>query len=227
MDCSIEKNKGERYSGKRERRCVSRTSTNARAYVSRQGSPRFKGKVRDLSSTGAFVATGPLPIREQHVVNLNLVLDLGSVVRRPSWSAGRARVSHSSSSDHATRLPVPAPVWHACAGTVASALAGSRELGLEFQQARHVGAYMNPRFRRHGDHRTAACLATARQPNLLQQIQLSNDSWPWYAGHIRDAAHIDRLAGMQVSHGRTGRDKKGFKAARVDVPEFPIGRQKK
>ena len=76
-------------------------------------------------------------------------------------------------------------------------------------------------------HRTAACLATARQPNLLQQIQLSNDGWPWYAGHIRDAARIHRLAGMQVSHGRTGRDKKGFKAARVDVPEFPIGRQKK
>jgi len=94
VDFSIEKKKSERYSGKRERRCVSRTSTNAKAYVSRQGSPRFKGKVRDLSSTGAFVATGPLPIREQHVVKLNLVLDLGSVVRlhnRPAIVVRRSR----------------------------------------------------------------------------------------------------------------------------------------
>ncbi len=94
MDYSIEKGKSERYSGKRERRCVSRTSTKAHAYVSRQGSRRFKGKVRDLSSTGAFVATGPLPIREQHVVKLNLVLDLGSVVRlhnRPAIVVRRSR----------------------------------------------------------------------------------------------------------------------------------------
>ena len=94
MDFSIGKWKGERYSGKRDRRCVSRTSTKARAYVSRQGSPRFKGKVRDLSSTGAFVDTGPLPIREQHVVKLNLVLDLGSVVRlhiRPAIVVRRSR----------------------------------------------------------------------------------------------------------------------------------------
>ena len=94
VDCSIEKSKRERYSGKRERRCVSRTSTKARAYISRQGSPRFKGKVRDLSSTGAFIATGPLPIREQHVVKLNLVLDLGSVVRlhnRPAIVVRRCR----------------------------------------------------------------------------------------------------------------------------------------
>ena len=94
MDFPIGKWKGERYSGKRDRRCVSRTSTKARAYVSRQGSPRFKGKVRDLSSAGAFVATGPLPIREQHVVKLNLVLDLGSVVRlhiRPAIVVRRSR----------------------------------------------------------------------------------------------------------------------------------------
>lgn len=94
MDFPIGKRQSERYSGKRDRRSVSRTSTKARAYVSRQGSPRFKGKVRDLSSTGAFVATGPLPIREQHVVKLNLVLDLGSVVRlhnRPAVVVRRSR----------------------------------------------------------------------------------------------------------------------------------------
>ncbi len=94
VDFSIKNRKSERYSGKRERRCVSRTSTNAQAYVSRQGSPRFKGKVRDLSSTGAFVATGPLPIREQHVVKLNLVLDLGTVIRlhnRPAIVVRRSR----------------------------------------------------------------------------------------------------------------------------------------
>ena len=94
MDFPTGKRKGERYSGKEERRCVSRTSTKAQAYVSRQGSPRFKGKVRDLSSTGAFVATGPLPIRERHVVKLNLVLDLGSVVRlhnRPAIVVRRSR----------------------------------------------------------------------------------------------------------------------------------------
>ena len=94
VDCPIEKKNSEHYSGKRERRFVSRTSTKAHAYVSRQGSPRYKGKVRDLSSTGAFVATGPLPIREQHVVKLNLVLDLGSVVRlhnRPAIVVRRCR----------------------------------------------------------------------------------------------------------------------------------------
>jgi hypothetical protein len=81
VDFPIGRRKREGDGNKRERRCVSRTSTQARAYVSRQGLPRFKGKVRDLSSTGAFVATGPLPIRERHVVKLNLVLDLGTVVR--------------------------------------------------------------------------------------------------------------------------------------------------
>ena len=81
MDISISRGKRKHDGEQRERRCVSRTSTKALAYVSRQGSPRFKGKVRDLSSTGVFVATGPLPIRERHVVKLNLVLDLGSVVR--------------------------------------------------------------------------------------------------------------------------------------------------
>lgn len=94
MEFSIDGEKRERIVEKRERRCVSRTTTKAQAYVSRQGLPRFKGKVRDLSSTGAFVATGPLPIRERHVVKLNLVLDLGSVVRlhnRPAIVVRRSR----------------------------------------------------------------------------------------------------------------------------------------
>ena len=94
MDFSIKRGKGEGELPKRERRCVSRTSTKAEAYVSRQGLPRYKGKVRDLSSTGAFVATGPLPIRERHVVKLNLVLDLGKVVRlhnRPAIVVRRSR----------------------------------------------------------------------------------------------------------------------------------------
>ena len=94
VDFPIGKRKREGEGGKRERRCVSRTSTKARAYVSRQGLPRFKGQVRDLSSTGAFVATGPLPIRERHVVKLNLVLDLGRVIRlhnRPAIVVRRSR----------------------------------------------------------------------------------------------------------------------------------------
>lgn len=94
MDFSIGKTKNPQGEVMRERRCVSRTPTKAQAYVSRQGSPRYKGKVRDLSSTGAFVATGPLPIRERHVVKLNLVLDLGSVVRlhnRPAIIVRRSR----------------------------------------------------------------------------------------------------------------------------------------
>ena len=94
MDFSISRGKHGGEGDKRERRRVSRTSTKARAYVSRQGMPRFKGKVRDLSSTGAFVATGPLPIRERHVVKLNLVLDLGNVVRlhnRPAIVVRRSR----------------------------------------------------------------------------------------------------------------------------------------
>ena len=94
VDFPIGKRKRERDGRKIERRCVSRTSTQARAYVSRQGLPRYKGKVRDLSSTGAFVATGPLPIRERHVVKLNLVLDLGTVVRlhnRPAVVVRRSR----------------------------------------------------------------------------------------------------------------------------------------
>lgn len=94
MDFSIDRGKRAREAPKRERRRVSRTSTKAEAYVSRQGMPRYKGKVRDLSSTGAFVATGPLPIRERHVVKLNLVLDLGSVVRlhnRPAIVVRRSR----------------------------------------------------------------------------------------------------------------------------------------
>jgi hypothetical protein len=94
VDSSIRKDKREGTGENRERRCVSRTTTKAQAYVSRQGSPRYKGKVRDLSSTGVFVATGPLPIRERHVVKLNLVLDLGSVVRlhnRPAIVVRRSR----------------------------------------------------------------------------------------------------------------------------------------
>lgn len=94
MEFSISRGKRESEVQRRERRCVSRTSTKAEAYVSRQGMPRYKGKVRDLSSTGAFVATGPLPIRERHVVKLNLVLDLGSVVRlhnRPAIVVRRSR----------------------------------------------------------------------------------------------------------------------------------------
>ena len=94
MEISIGGGKRERDGEQYERRCVSRTLTNARAYVSRKGMPRFKGKVRDLSSTGIFVATGPLPIRERHVVKLNLVLDLGSVVRlhnRPAIVVRRSR----------------------------------------------------------------------------------------------------------------------------------------
>lgn len=94
MEFSISRGKRENEVQKRERRRVSRTSTKAEAYVSRQGLPRYKGKVRDLSSTGAFVATGPLPIRERHVVKLNLVLDLGSVVRlhnRPAIVVRRSR----------------------------------------------------------------------------------------------------------------------------------------
>ena len=94
MDFSIGRGKREGKIPKRDRRCVSRTSTRAEAYVSRQGLPRYKGKVRDLSSTGAFVATGPLPIRERHVVKLNLVLDLGKVVRlhnRPAIVVRRSR----------------------------------------------------------------------------------------------------------------------------------------
>lgn len=94
MEFSIGKGKRQRDGEQHERRCVSRTPTKAQAYVSRQGMPRFKGKVRDLSSTGAFVATGPLPIRERHVVKLNLVLDLGSVIRlhnRPAVVVRRSR----------------------------------------------------------------------------------------------------------------------------------------
>jgi len=94
VDFSISTERRNGDDDKRERRCVSRTSTKALAYVSRQGMPRFKGKVRDLSSTGAFVATGPLPIRERHVVKLNLVLDLGTVVRlhnRPAIVVRRSR----------------------------------------------------------------------------------------------------------------------------------------
>ncbi len=94
MEISIGGEKREGDGEFRERRCVSRTSTKACAYVSRQGLPRFKGKVRDLSSTGIFVATGPLPIRERHVVKLNLVLDLGTVVRlhnRPAVVVRRSR----------------------------------------------------------------------------------------------------------------------------------------
>ncbi len=94
MDFSISRGRREGHGDKRERRCVSRTSTKAQAYVSRQGMPRFKGKVRDLSSTGAFVATGPLPIRERHVVKLNLVLDLGTVVRLHNRPAIVVRRSH-------------------------------------------------------------------------------------------------------------------------------------
>lgn len=94
MDFSTSKERRGNVGKSRERRCVSRTATRAQAYVSRQGTPRYKGKVRDLSSTGAFVATGPLPIRERHVVKLNLVLDLGSVVRlhnRPAIVVRRTR----------------------------------------------------------------------------------------------------------------------------------------
>lgn len=94
MEFSISRGKRDNEVQRRERRRVSRTSTKAEAYVSRQGLPRYKGKVRDLSSTGAFVATGPLPIRERHVVKLNLVLDLGSVVRlhnRPAIVVRRSR----------------------------------------------------------------------------------------------------------------------------------------
>ena len=94
MDSSIIRGKRENDTAQTERRCVSRTTTKARAYVSREGTPRFKGKVRDLSSTGVFVSTGPLPIRERHVVKLNLVLDLGSVVRlhnRPAIVVRRSR----------------------------------------------------------------------------------------------------------------------------------------
>ena len=94
MDSSIIKGKRDHDGEQRERRCVSRTTTKARAYVSRQGLPRYKGKVRDLSSTGVFVATGPLPIRERHVVKLHLVLDIGSVERlhnRPAIVVRRCR----------------------------------------------------------------------------------------------------------------------------------------
>ena len=94
MDSSIIRGKRENNAEQPDRRRVSRTSTKAQAYVSREGMPRFKGKVRDLSSTGVFVATGPLPIRERHVVRLNLVLDLGSVVRlhnRPAIVVRRCR----------------------------------------------------------------------------------------------------------------------------------------
>ncbi len=94
VDFTIGRTKRNRDGHKPERRCVSRTTTKARAYVSRQGLPRFKGQVRDLSSTGAFVATGPLPIRERHVVKLNLVLDLGNVIRlhnRPAVVVRRSR----------------------------------------------------------------------------------------------------------------------------------------
>jgi len=92
VDSSI--TRGKHGAEQRERRRVSRTSTKAQAFVSREGMPRFKGKVRDLSSTGVFVATGPLPIREQHVVKLNLILDLGTVVRlhnRPAIVIRRSR----------------------------------------------------------------------------------------------------------------------------------------
>jgi hypothetical protein len=94
VDSSIIRGKRENNAEQPDRRRVSRTSTKAQAYVSREGMPRFKGKVRDLSSTGVFVATGPLPIRERHVVRLNLVLDLGSVVRlhnRPAIVVRRCR----------------------------------------------------------------------------------------------------------------------------------------
>jgi len=94
VDFSIGGKRRARAHDQRERRCVSRTTTKAQAYVSRQGMPRYKGKVRDLSSTGAFVATGPLPIRERHVVKINLVLDLGTVVRlhnRPAVVVRRSR----------------------------------------------------------------------------------------------------------------------------------------
>ena len=94
MEIPIGNNKRARAHDQRERRCVSRTTTKAQAYVKREGLPRYKGKVRDLSSTGAFVATGPLPIRERHVVKINLVLDLGTVVRlhnRPAVVVRRSR----------------------------------------------------------------------------------------------------------------------------------------
>jgi hypothetical protein len=94
VDSSIIRGKRKHDGEQRERRRVSRTATKARAFVSRQGTPRFKGKVRDLSSTGVFVATGPLPIRERHVVKLSLILDLGTVVRvhnRPAIVVRRSR----------------------------------------------------------------------------------------------------------------------------------------
>lgn len=65
----------------RDRRQDPRTPTKVTGYVTRRGLPRYHGQVRDLSATGAFVDTGPLPILEQRVVELDMVLHMGAVAR--------------------------------------------------------------------------------------------------------------------------------------------------
>jgi len=66
---------------KRERRRNPRTPTQVKAYLSRRGHPRYRGHVRDLSAAGAFVATGPVTIPEQHVVEIDLVMHTGVIAR--------------------------------------------------------------------------------------------------------------------------------------------------
>lgn len=69
----------DRMGGVAERRREPRGHASARAFMSRRGFPRFRGRVLDLSRNGMFVATGPLPIPEQHVVHVDLVLDTGGL----------------------------------------------------------------------------------------------------------------------------------------------------
>ncbi|MDX1433924.1 MAG: PilZ domain-containing protein [Gammaproteobacteria bacterium] len=60
-----------------ERRREPRLRARARAFMTRRGFPRLHGQVLDLSPNGMFVATGPMPIPEHHVVHVDLVHEAG------------------------------------------------------------------------------------------------------------------------------------------------------
>ena len=77
-----------------ERRRETREPASARAYMTRRGFPRFQGRVLNLSRGGMFVATGPIPIPEQHVVHVDLVHDAGAlsqIQRRAAIVVRRSR----------------------------------------------------------------------------------------------------------------------------------------